>query len=107
MISADVKANKNKKDKKDLLALYLTNFYEKYLQNLKHNVTRACIFHLILVGVLSISIFYIKNRGDDDYVYNQIISFFCNLLDGYVTIHDTIFKKLGTGFFFGVNYQFD
>ena len=32
--------------------MYLTNFYKKYLQNLKYNVKRLCIFHLILVGIL-------------------------------------------------------
>ena len=45
MISADVKANINNK-KYMIWWQYLTNFY-KYLQNLKENVTRACIFHLI------------------------------------------------------------
>ena len=40
MISADVldvKANKNNKKKK-IWWLYLTNFYKKYLQNLKYGV---------------------------------------------------------------------
>ena len=36
-----------------------TNFYKKYLQNLKYSVKRASIFHLILVGILPILIFYI------------------------------------------------
>ena len=31
MIPADVKANKNKKYLNDLVELYLTNFYKKYL----------------------------------------------------------------------------
>ena len=44
----------------------LTNFFKKYLQNLKYNVKRACIFHLILFGILSIaSIFSVKNKGGD------------------------------------------
>ena len=49
---------------KDLVTVYLTNFYKKYFQNLKYNVKRACIFHLILVGVLSIfMILSVKNMG--------------------------------------------
>ena len=38
-------------------------FYNKDLQNLKYSVKRACIFHLISVGILSILIFSVKNRG--------------------------------------------
>ena len=34
-----------------------------YLQNLKYNVKGACIFHLILVDILSILILSVKNRG--------------------------------------------
>ena len=37
MISANVKDNKTTKNKK-IWWLYLTNFYKKYLQNLKYNV---------------------------------------------------------------------
>ena len=44
--------------------MYLTNFYKKYLQNLKYSVKRACIFLLILVGILSILILSFKNKGD-------------------------------------------
>ena len=39
-----------------------TNFYKKYLQNLKYSVKRAYIFHLILVDILSILILFVKNR---------------------------------------------
>ena len=39
MISADVKDNKNNKNKRSRW-LYLTNFYKKYLQNWKHNVKK-------------------------------------------------------------------
>ena len=40
-----------------------TSFHKrKYLQNLKYNA-RACIFHLILVGIVSILILTVKNRG--------------------------------------------
>ena len=59
MIPADVKANKNKR----IWWLYLTNFYKKYLQNLKYIVKKVFIFHLILVGILSILPLSIKNRG--------------------------------------------
>ena len=48
----DLKANKNKK----IWWLYLTNFYKKYLPNLKCNVKKARIFHLILVGILHFAI---------------------------------------------------
>ena len=50
MIPADVKANKNKK----IWWLYLRDFNKKYLPNLKYNVKKICIFHLILFGVLPI-----------------------------------------------------
>ena len=42
--------------------LYLTSFY-KNVQNLKYNIKGACMFHLILVGILSILILSVKNRG--------------------------------------------
>ena len=50
MIPTDVKANKNKKKKKDLVAVSY-----KYLQNLKYSVKKIAsyIFHLILVGILA------------------------------------------------------
>ena len=32
-------------------------------QNMKYNIKEACIFHLILVGILSILILSVKNRG--------------------------------------------
>ena len=34
-----------------------------YIQNLKDNMKGALIFHLILVGILSILILSVKNRG--------------------------------------------
>ena len=40
-----------------------TKFYKKYYQNLKYNVKTSCIFHLVLVGILSILILSVKNRG--------------------------------------------
>ena len=44
---------------------HLANFYiyKNYLQNLKYNVNSGCIFHLILVGILSILILSVKNTG--------------------------------------------
>ena len=61
-ICPDVKANKKQQEIK-IWWLYCTNFYKKYLENLKHNVKRVCIFHLILVGILSILILSVKNKG--------------------------------------------
>ena len=43
--------------------LYLTSLYKMYVQNLKYNIKGACMFHLILVGILSILILSVKNRG--------------------------------------------
>ena len=43
--------------------LYLTNFYKMYVQNLKYNIKGAFMFHLILVGIPSILILSVKNRG--------------------------------------------
>ena len=62
MISADAKANKNN-NKQKIWWLYLTNFYKRYLQNLKYNVKRVCILRLILFGILSILILSVKYRG--------------------------------------------
>ena len=50
MISADIKGNIKQQEIKDLVGVS-TNFYRKYLQNLKYNVKRVCVFHLILVKV--------------------------------------------------------
>ena len=49
---------------KDLVAaLHLTDFFKKSLQKFKYNVKKVCIFQLILVGIPSILILSIKNRG--------------------------------------------
>ena len=61
MISADIKTDV-KQEIKELVAVSY-KFPLKYLQkNLKYNVKQACIFHLILVGILSSFILYVKNR---------------------------------------------
>ena len=43
--------------------MHLTNFYKQYLQNLIYSVKWACVFQLILVGILSILILSVKSRG--------------------------------------------
>ena len=54
------------------MALYITNFYKTYLQNLKDNIKGACI----LVGILSILILFVKNRGTRDaWFFAQQIKF--------------------------------
>ena len=50
MISADIKGNIKQQEIKDLVGVS-TNFYRKYLQNLKYNIKRVCVFRLILVKV--------------------------------------------------------
>ena len=62
MISADVKAIYIIKTryKRSGCCIYLTNFYKKQLQTLKCNLKRACIFYLILVGILSILILSVR-----------------------------------------------
>ena len=60
MIPADVKANKPKRNKRSG-GCNLKMFY--YLQNLKNNVRKVCIFHLILLDILSILILSVRNKG--------------------------------------------
>ena len=61
MIPADVKTNKIKtRDKRSGGCRHLANFYKNYLQNLKYNVKKECIFHLIVIGILSILILSFK-----------------------------------------------
>ena len=57
-MSADVKAN-IKQEIKDLVA-YLT---KEYLQNLKYNIKRGCIFHSILIGIPFVLILSVNNRA--------------------------------------------
>ena len=60
MIPADVKANKPKRNKRSG-GCNLKMFY--YLQKLKNNVRKVCIFHLILLDILSILILSVRNKG--------------------------------------------
>ena len=57
-MSADVKANINQQEIIDPVA----NVYNRYLQNLKHNIKRRCIFQSILVGMLFILTLSVRNR---------------------------------------------
>ena len=59
MISADVKANKNKKRSGGSITTCKCFLDECS----KYHVKRAYIFHLILFGILSILILSVKNRG--------------------------------------------
>ena len=43
MVTADIKASKNNKKYK-IWWLYLTNFYKKFLQNLKYNLKKHIFF---------------------------------------------------------------
>ena len=59
-----IKANVKQYDTKELVAVYIfINFNKKYLQNLKYNVKRTCIFHLILLGFPSSMILSVKSSG--------------------------------------------
>ena len=77
MISADVKANKNNKKYK-IWWLYLTNFYKMCHQNMKYNIKGVCIFHLILVNILSMLILsiikshFLRNTGK---AWNDVFKF--------------------------------
>ena len=54
MIPANVKANKTKRNKISggcILQFFVRSIFI-YLQNLKYNVKKVSIFHLILVGIL-------------------------------------------------------
>ena len=51
--------------------LYNTTFYTKYLQNLKSNVKRKTILHLILVGIPSIFMLFVNNRGVGERLLNR------------------------------------
>ena len=71
-MSADVKTSIKQQEIKDLVA-HLTNFYlyKNYLQNLKYNVNSGCIFHLILISILSILILPVKNGGVGYFLLNR------------------------------------
>ena len=59
-MSAAVKADVKQQEIKDLVT-HLTVLCKKYPQNLKYNVNRGCIFHLVLVGIPCTLILSIKN----------------------------------------------
>ena len=58
-MSADVKATIKQQEIKDLVA----DPTKKYLQNLKYNIKRECIFYSILVDISFVLILSIKNKG--------------------------------------------
>ena len=65
MISADVKSNTKQQEIKDLVVAsykFLLKVYI-YLQNFKYSMKKVFIFQLILVGIPSILILPVKNRG--------------------------------------------
>ena len=69
IIPADAKANENKRNKRcDGSILQILSTFWKYLQNLKYNVKKVYIFHLVLVVILSILILSIKKRGDSPFM---------------------------------------
>ena len=65
MISADVKSNTKQQEIKDLVVAsykFLLKVYI-YLQNFKYSMKKVFIFQLILVGIPSILILPVKNKG--------------------------------------------
>ena len=56
MMSADVKANIKQQEIIDLVAVMCPLVAVKFPQNLKYNVKRRYIFHLMFVGILFIKI---------------------------------------------------
>ena len=63
MKNTNIKANVKQQEIKELVAVLL-NSHKNYLQNLKDNLKRAYIFHLILVCFPSSLILSVKNRED-------------------------------------------
>lgn len=53
-----IKTTKNKRSG----GWILQSFVKKYLQNLKYNIKRACIFQLTLGAIPSIFILFVNNR---------------------------------------------
>ena len=65
MISADVKSNLKQQEIKDLVAAsYKLQIIRRSTFKTLNKIKRVCIFHLILVGIPSIFILPVKNRGD-------------------------------------------
>ena len=73
-MSADVKNSIKQQEIKDLV-VHHTNFYiyKNYLQNLKYNVNSGCIFHLILIGILSILTLSVKDEEWGDFCFTEKI----------------------------------
>ena len=67
MISADVKANVKQQEVKEQDICILSIVMRSTLQNVKNNVKRVSIFHLILVCIPSSLILVFKN-GDKSYL---------------------------------------
>ena len=75
MISADVKSNIKQQEIKDLVAAsYKLQIIRKSTFKISNKIKRVCIFHLILVGIPSILILPIKNRGEGWSLLNRQIS---------------------------------
>ena len=55
-----IKTTRNKRSGGSILQIFLRKVH---VQNLKYNIKGVCIFHLILVGILSILILSAKTRG--------------------------------------------
>ena len=64
MISADVKSNIKQQEIKDLVAAsYMLQIIRRSTFKTSSKIKRVCIFQLILVGIPSILILSVKNRG--------------------------------------------
>ena len=66
-----IKTTRNKRSGGSILQNFYNMYFQMLIQNLKYNINWACIFYLILVGILSILILSI---------YEQRVFFF--LLNG-------------------------
>ena len=75
MIFSDVKSNIKQQKIKDLVAAsYKLKIIRRSTFEISNKIKRVCIFHLILVGIPSILIFPVKNRGGGRSVLNRQIS---------------------------------
>ena len=75
MISADVKSNIKQQEIKDLVAAsYMLQIIRRSTFKTSSKIKRVCIFQLILVGIPSILILSVKNRGGGRSLLNRLIS---------------------------------